>query len=127
MAAFKHGQDLPEMTIKAILGEVTRHATDRPVICDGFPVVPEHLCRIPSGATVIEITCESETRELRLKERECQTLRKWTPGITSLRDSQLPSLHDAATLAGVTYLKIDNTASSTDMIREVAFGVIRSC
>lgn len=114
---------MPEITIQAIIGEVLRHANDRPVVCDGFPVIPEHMCRIPKGSSVIEITCDNDQREARLKERELQTLRKWTPGITSLRDSQLPSLQHAAELAGVTYLKIDNSASNSDMISEVALQI----
>lgn len=110
MAAFRPGSDLPETTINAIVGEVTRNGHDRPVVCDGFPVKTEHIQRLPQGAIVIELVCNQQTRENRLAERESNTLRKWTPGLPSIRDAALPDLPDAAAIAGVVYLRVENTA-----------------
>jgi adenylate kinase family enzyme len=110
MATFRPGTPLPEVTIQAIVSEVTKNAHVRPVVCDGFPASAEHIRRLPAGSIVIELTCDPHVREHRLVARESQTLRKWTPGLPSLRDTALPDLAAAAANAGVRYLRVENTA-----------------
>lgn len=89
LAHSKPGHHMDASTASLLLAQVDAWRRDAPVVVDGFPSLPEHLCRLPKKSGIVQATCAEGLRETRLLMRSERTQRKWTPGAHSARDMAL--------------------------------------
>lgn len=132
LAAHYPGQRLSNRLVETLMLEVSKQAMQKPVICDGFPAHKDHLSVIPKSAQIIYVRCAQHVREARLDHRANQTQRKWTPGLSSERDRDLPALLKLVTDSFSTqgsperFLEIANDGNGLDSLKATAQLVIES-
>lgn len=82
-------------------------------VLDGFPASPEHVAMLPPDAVFCVVWTPSALRDTRLEDRSAKSKRQWTPGLTSARESALPSVLRIARRSGrCIFLRNDQDASA---------------
>ncbi|CAN5465306.1 hypothetical protein BH10PSE16_BH10PSE16_04220 [soil metagenome] len=127
LAVYRTGELMSQRLIDAILFEIGKHRQITPVVIDGFPAKPEHVAMLPPDSLVVHVNCPEEVREARLNHRAAEAKRLWTPGLTSMRDSDLPSVIDAARkrIDSLRLLELDNGANGIDALCATAQDIIK--
>lgn len=98
LSAYVPGLPLSPRMIESLTAEVQRHQSLAPVSVDGFPASPDHVALLPEGSRLFFFDIDEDTRQERLTKRAQETMRKWTPGLLSQRDLDVPFVVEAAKL-----------------------------
>lgn len=92
----ERGERMAPELIHELMEEIKAVAHLRGVVVDGFPAEPMHVLSLPTGSTVVHLTCPEQERVQRLAHRSECTARKWHCGIESRRDEQVEAVFSVA-------------------------------
>ncbi|MDD2222841.1 MAG: AAA family ATPase [Pseudomonas sp.] len=101
LAKHERGQMMTPELVNALMDEIRGVVHLRGVVVDGFPAEPLHVLSLPTGSTVVHLTCTEHEREQRLAHRSQITVRKWNCRIESRRDEQVQAVFSVAQESGI--------------------------
>ena len=96
LAKHERGERMAPELIHGLMEEIKAVVHLRGVVVDGFPAEPMHVLSLPTGSTVVHLTCPEQERVQRLAHRSECTARKWHCGIESRRDEQVEAVFSVA-------------------------------
>lgn len=96
LAKHERGERMSPELVDALIEEIKAVQHLRGVVIDGFPSEPLHVLSLPTGSTVVHLTCTEHEREQRLAHRSDCTARKWNCKIESRRDQQVQAVFSVA-------------------------------
>ena len=97
LAGHEPGERMSPRLVEALHAEIARQNAFGPLVVDGFPAEPYHVMDLPTGSTVIRLSCDEDERMKRLTHRSETTARKWNhETIDSRRDRQIEAVFEVA-------------------------------
>lgn len=106
------GERMAPALVNALMEEIQAVRHLRGIVIDGFPSEPLHVLSLPTGSTVVHLTCSEQERMERLEHRSECTVRKWDSNIESRRDQQVQAVFSLAQESGI--LRTQVIASESD-------------
>lgn len=123
LCAHLPGMPMSPRLIESLLAEISIHNQYRPVVVDGFPASVDHVKTLPAACVVVNLSINESVRQERLIHRSQTTNRKWTPGMSSQRDDDLPEVVKAIQSrvdmhSDISLVEIDVSSNSVESIVE---------